>query len=99
MNDDFDGLESALQSRHTAPDDFGARARILCAVKRELHLTRHRKPTDFWRFAAGLAAALLLGVNLAMSAGDNTGWDMAHSRQASAPSLRQSLHEILNSDH
>lgn len=98
MTEEFDDLEEALGSRHGSGDETRARTRILAAVRRELELKRHKQPGDFWRFAAGIAAALLFGINLAMSAGANTGWGVTKPHQSSTRSLQHELRHILTSD-
>jgi len=66
-------LEAALKA---SPVDGAApahRARVLGAVRNEIAAQNSKRPVrSFWRFAAGAAAALVLGCNLAMSAANDT---------------------------
>jgi hypothetical protein len=61
-------LERELAGRLPGPTaEF--RQRVLAAVRREL------SPNDFWRFAALVAAAALLAINLSMSVANHASWN------------------------
>ncbi|MCY3023922.1 MAG: hypothetical protein NTW87_33505 [Planctomycetota bacterium] len=93
---DLRGLEAILASR-PGPDAGGAvRARILAAVHRELAAKERRTRWSFWRFAAGLAALVLLGLNLSSSAVHDTEFSVgrtagAQDDQAAVAQIRDLL--------
>ena len=62
--DPFDDLEARLRRRPVPALPPGLRARVLADVKEATEPV----PADSWRFAAGLAAAVLVGLNLALMA-------------------------------
>src|SRR4051794_2092994 len=70
-------LEAALAARPMPPANPAQRARVMGAVRQELAARPNScrsatGPRSFWQFAAGVAAALVLGINLSMSAANDT---------------------------
>jgi len=66
--------ERRLERRSRQEPPAGLRERVLAAVRGD------PVPTDaggFWRFAAAVAAAALLAMNLSMSAANDTDWRLA----------------------
>lgn len=59
-------LEESLASRTVPAPPDELRSSVLTAVRGELN-ARLRTPSNWWPFAAGVAACLLLGLNLAMA--------------------------------
>ncbi len=70
---DLAALEQELQSRRTAEPDPGLRRKVLASVRKKLH----REPVPFGQFAAALAAAALLWINLSISVVNDTCWPAA----------------------
>jgi hypothetical protein len=62
--DPFDDLEARLRRRPMPTLPPGLRDRVLADVT----VATEPAPADGWRFAAGLAAAVLVGLNLALMA-------------------------------
>ena len=75
LPDDLAGLERQLAGRPRAEPGPGCRGRVLDAVRRELR--RNPAGSGAWRVAAGLAAAVLFGANLALSVANDTSWHPA----------------------
>ena len=75
LPDDLAELERRLAGRSGAEPGPGCRGRVLDAVRRELG--RNRAGSGAWRVAAGLAAAVLFGANLALSVANDTPWHSA----------------------
>jgi hypothetical protein len=61
-------IESLLAARPLPEAGSAERARILAAVRTELTFKACAKPWSWWRFAAALAALVLLWLNLSISA-------------------------------
>ncbi len=72
LPDDLADLERRLAARPRAQPDAALRQRVLASMRDAAQGERRRWPNGAWRFAAGLAAAVVLGAYLSMSA--------AHSR-------------------
>jgi hypothetical protein len=83
-------LERALASRPKAAPRPDLRGRVLGAVRSELArpLSGRSERRELWKFAAGAAAAMLLGANLAMSAAADTDFGF-RPRQISAAEVRK----------
>ena len=64
-------IERRLAERRR-PEAPGLRGRVLAAVGREL--SRPERHFFHWRFAAAVAAALLVGINFSMSVVNDTDW-------------------------
>jgi hypothetical protein len=71
---DLAALERLLEARPSPPHDPDLRRRVLEAVAGELADEGRAGPGSFWRFAAGVAAAVLLACNLAVSVAHDTDW-------------------------
>jgi hypothetical protein len=67
---DLADLERRLARRNSPPLPGELRQRVLAAVRRA------SDGHDFWRFAAGVAAAALLAINLSMSVANDTDWHL-----------------------
>ncbi|MGD0091617.1 MAG: hypothetical protein ABSE73_17000 [Planctomycetota bacterium] len=61
-------IESALAAQPLPEAGSAARGKILAAVGAELALKARARQQSWWRFAAALAALVLLWLNLSMSA-------------------------------
>jgi hypothetical protein len=71
LPDDLAELERRLAARPRGEPDAAFRQRLLASVSDELQRDRRRAANGAWRFAAALAAAVLLGAYLSMSAALN----------------------------
>ena len=60
---DLRALEEALKSRHDPVQEAGSRQRILSRVSLELARQKKTALARRWQFGAGLAAAVMLGLN------------------------------------
>lgn len=75
LPDDLANLEGQLAARAQPGPAAGLRERVLVAVGRELRRPPVTAPEiDDWRFAAALAAAVLLWANLSMSVTLEPSW-------------------------
>jgi hypothetical protein len=98
--DDLADLEQRLarRLRHAPGEALGPR--VLAAVARELNQTApDNARRSFWRFAVGVAAAMLLWLNLSMSAANDMDWSFVGdvdtaSITASAERIRQVLPDL-----
>jgi hypothetical protein len=70
---DLAELEARLERRARPDPPAGLRERVLAAVRREGRVDAG----GFWRFAAAVAAAAVLLINLSMSAANDTDWGLA----------------------
>jgi hypothetical protein len=83
-------IERALADLWRSDPPAELRARILTAVRAEWATGRARPaPASLWRFAAGLAAGVLLFVNLSMSAANHAATFMPPPRDGDA--IRQAI--------
>jgi hypothetical protein len=73
---DLAGLERRLARRNSPGSGGELRQRVLAAV------CRASDGHDFWRFAAGVAAAALLAINLSMSVANDTDWHLSETPAA-----------------
>lgn len=71
---DLKALEDALAGRPRPNLPSALHDRVMHSVSDELALKPRSKRGSLWRFAAGVAAASLLWINLSMSAANNTVW-------------------------
>lgn len=105
MSDDADlppelrELEAALKARKTPAASAGLRSRVLEAARNEAAQSPKTSWRGFWKFAAGVAAALVLGCNLSMSAANDTNLRLgmrsdASDSQAALARLREILPEM-----
>ena len=77
LPDDLSDLELEL-TRRRQPPPAGLRNRVMAAVVRELNRPAlGERRAGMWQFAAAVAAAMLLAVNLSMSVANNTEWGPA----------------------
>jgi hypothetical protein len=75
LPDDLANLEGQLASRSQLEPSAGLRDRVLAAVRRELRRPPKTAPgMGDWRFAAALAAAVLLWANLSLSVTLDSSW-------------------------
>ena len=73
----WSALEGALGAREVPALQPALRGRILAAAARARTPSSSRRRlarADFWTFAAGVAAAILLWINFSMSAVNDTSW-------------------------
>jgi hypothetical protein len=92
---DLAAVEQELSGLDRSPP-AALRSRVLAAVRREL---RRRARSSTWRFAATIAAAALVGINLSMSVANNAAWSPPpgidrDQMEATAASLRRLLPEL-----
>jgi hypothetical protein len=100
LPDDLADLEQRLarRRRHAPGEALGPR--VLAAVARELNQTAPDNALrSFWRFAVGVAAAMLLCLNLSMSVANDMDWPLAGdvdtaSIAASADRIRRVLPDL-----
>lgn len=71
---DLERLEELLKSRHDPLMEASSRVRILRHVRTEMLRRKNTATGRRWQFAAGLAAAVMLGLNLSMSVGNAGDW-------------------------
>src|SRR5262249_19274771 len=71
---DLAALERRLAERPRAEPSADLRPRLLAATRAAL---RHRPVDARWRSWGGLAAAVLVGINLSMSLAADTDWQLA----------------------
>jgi hypothetical protein len=76
LPDDLADLERRLAAARPQPD-AALRQRVLASVQDELRREAGASTNEFWRFAAALAATVLLGAYLSMSAALNVGWQQS----------------------
>jgi hypothetical protein len=91
---DLAHLERRLAERPRQEPPADLRQRVLAALGRGCG----REATGFWRFVAAVAAAVVLAINLSMSAANDTDWrlggDLAPKQTASADRIREVLPEL-----
>jgi hypothetical protein len=89
-------LDAQLAGRPKPDLPAALRARVLEAVRAELAREPRVERISFWRFAAGMAAAALLWINLSMSAANDTvwHWNGAKTRIVDAAALQQ-IQEVM----
>jgi hypothetical protein len=74
LPDDLADLERRLAAAARRQPDAALRQRVLASVQDELRREVGASTNDFGRFAAALAATVLLGANLSLSAALNMNW-------------------------
>ena len=89
LSDDLVDLERELAARAQPEPSTTLRPRVLAAIRHELE----RESNGIWRYAAALAAVVLVGANLSLSAALDMGWPRdaidAHNLAATAAQLRE----------
>jgi hypothetical protein len=88
---DLAELERLLSRRRRPAPPADLRQRVLAAVRR----ASAGEVAGFWRFAAGVAAAALLAINLSMSAAGNTDWHLAGEPAPDCAASADRIHEVL----
>jgi hypothetical protein len=77
LPDDLAELERELAARRAPEPLTGFRPHLLAAVAEELNRFEDgNNSRRFWRFAAVVAAALLLGINLSLSVVNDMDWHL-----------------------
>ncbi len=93
LPDDLAELECRLGARSRPEPNTAFRQRLLASVQDELQREANASAAGFWRYAATLAAAVLLGANLSQSAALNLSWprstEDADDLAVTAAQLRQ----------
>jgi hypothetical protein len=91
LPDDLADLERRLAQRHRPEPAGDLRRRVLAAVR-----AAGSEGNGFWRFAAAVAAAALLAINLSMSVAADTDWHLGDTNPPpSAHAVARRLQEVL----
>jgi len=100
LPEDLQELERKLAARAMAEPSPGLRDRVIAAIRQESAHPRHAgEAISLWRFAAAVAANLLLCLNLYMSVAKHADWDVWGERgqvdvTSAAELLREAVPEL-----
>jgi hypothetical protein len=99
LPNDFADLEGQLRNRWQLVPRGGFRQKVLGAMALARDRDKAPENNGLWRFAAAMAAAVLLGINLSMSVAADTDWRLGECLdsseiEAQAAQIRQLLPEI-----
>ncbi len=96
LPEDLSGLEQELATRAIPEPSPGLRGRVMAAIRQESVESPAVELAGIWRFAAAVAAVLLLLLNLSMSVANHADWDVwGRPQQQDIASVARKLRETV----